>query len=90
MLAGRPSYAPAEVERGRLLLVLGRTEEALRALEKGAAGLPNDAEAQSALGIALLSTGRTADALGRLARAAEVDAQTPERHVAAHGGRDRR
>jgi tetratricopeptide (TPR) repeat protein len=71
-----PDYAPALVERGRLLLVLGRAEEALAALRAATALAPEDPEAQSSLGVALLATGRGADAVAPLERAVARDPRT--------------
>jgi len=44
-----PNYAPAYVERGRLLLILGSAPEALNALDRATHLAPDDAETQSAL-----------------------------------------
>jgi Flp pilus assembly protein TadD len=73
------AFGPAHVERGRVLLILGRAEEALKSLERGVEFSPRDPEAHSALGVALLATGRAADALERLKRAAELDPNNAER-----------
>ena len=51
------AYGPAHVERGRVLLILGRAEDALKSLERGVELSPRDPEAHSALGVALLATG---------------------------------
>jgi Flp pilus assembly protein TadD len=73
------SYAPAYIERGRLLLILGSAAEALGALDHAQQLAPDDAEAQSALGVALLATGKPAEALVRLRRAAALDPDNAER-----------
>src|SRR6187402_3398658 len=73
------AYAPAYVERGRLLLILGNAPEALSALDRAQRLAPEDAETQSALGVALLATGKPAEALTRLRRAAELDPDNAER-----------
>jgi Flp pilus assembly protein TadD len=72
-------YGPLHVERGRLLLVLGKADAALAALERGAALSPGDPEGQSALGVALLATGKSDQALERLKRASELDPDDPDR-----------
>ena len=74
-----PNYAPALIERGRLLLILGRAEEALVWLERGVAGRPLDPEAHSALGVALLATGDAERALARFERASELEPANAER-----------
>ncbi|HVU01984.1 MAG TPA: tetratricopeptide repeat protein [Polyangiaceae bacterium] len=79
VIRASPEYGPAYVERGRLLLVQGKADPALAALERGAALAADDPEAQSALGVALLATGKADQALGRLKRAAELDPDDPER-----------
>ena len=58
---------------------MGRADEALKSLERGAELIPSDPEAQSALGVALIATGRSAEAVDRLKRAAELDRDNPER-----------
>lgn len=68
-----PRYAPAHVERGRVLLIMGQAEPALRSLELGASLSPEDAEAHSALAVALLALGKSAEALDRFRRASELD-----------------
>ncbi len=73
------SYAPAYVERGRLLLIVGSGAEALSALDRAQRLAPDDAETQSALGVALHATGKPAEALTRLRRAAELDPDNAER-----------
>jgi Flp pilus assembly protein TadD len=72
-------YGPLHVERGRLLLVLGKADAALAALERGAALAPDDPEGQSALGVALLATGKADQALERLKRASELDPDDADR-----------
>jgi Flp pilus assembly protein TadD len=72
-------FAPAHVERGRLLLILGRADEALLALEHASKLLPGDPEAQSALGVALIATGHPDRALEYFRRASELDRDDPER-----------
>lgn len=72
-------FAPALVERGRALLILGEAEPALESLRAAAKELPGDAETQSALGVALLATGSAADALQHFQRASELDPNNPER-----------
>jgi tetratricopeptide (TPR) repeat protein len=74
-----PRFAPALLERGRALLILGEAEPALSALRGAAKGLPHDAEAQSALGVALLATGAPGDALQHFQRASQLDPNNPER-----------
>ncbi|HET9957654.1 MAG TPA: tetratricopeptide repeat protein [Polyangiaceae bacterium] len=80
MLKARdPGYGPTELERGRVLLILGRAAPALQALERGVATLPKDPEAHSALGVALLATGRAAEALPRFRKAYELEPANAER-----------
>jgi Flp pilus assembly protein TadD len=71
----------AYVERGRILLMLGKAEASLADLRQGAERLPDDAEAHSALGVALLATGNIADAIRPLRRAAELDPNQAARHT---------
>ena len=71
----------AYVERGRVLLMLGKAEASLADLRQGSERLPDDAEAHSALGVALLATGNVADAIRPLRRAAELDPNHAARHT---------
>ena len=66
-------FAPAHIELGRALLMLGKAPDALAALHKAVELSPDDAEAHSALGVAQLATGHADEALVELARAAELD-----------------
>lgn len=72
-------YGPLHLERGRLLLVVGKADAALSSLERGAALSPDDPEGQSALGLALLATGKSEQALEHLRRASEIDPDDPDR-----------
>jgi len=75
-----PSYAPAQLELGRALLVLGDGEGALSCLSKAVAMADRNAEAHSALGIAQLAMGQLRDAVKSLERAAALDPDRAERH----------
>jgi len=66
-------FAPAHIELGRALLMLGKAPDALSALRKAVDLAPDDAEAHSALGVADLATGHADEALAELARAADLD-----------------
>src|SRR6186713_2366059 len=74
-----PNYAPALIERGRLLLILGRAEPALTALKQGLALRSQDPEAHSALGVALLATGDPKNAVQHFEQAAALDPANAER-----------
>src|SRR5215471_8705845 len=67
------SFAPAHVELGRALLMLGKADAALGALRKAVELAPRDPEAHSGLGVALLATGRSDDAVNELGKASELD-----------------
>lgn len=75
------SYAPAHLEIGRALLVMGRAEEALEALKRAVALAPSDAEAHSALGVAHLAVGKMEDAVRELSRSAELAPGDAERQT---------
>lgn len=74
-----PQYGPTFIERGRVLLVLGRGDEALAALRRAVELSYGDPEAHSALGVALLATGDGENALTELKRASELDPDDAER-----------
>ncbi len=78
-LALDKDYGPAYVERGRVLLILGRAPDALAALGKGVELMPRDAEAHSALAVAQLATGKSAEALDHFKRAADLDPDNADR-----------
>ncbi|MFO0678814.1 MAG: tetratricopeptide repeat protein [Polyangiaceae bacterium] len=69
----------AWVEKGRVLLLAGDADQALRAAKRGAELLPDAAEAQSALGIALLATGRPAESVEPLTTASRLEPDSPAR-----------
>ncbi len=73
-------FAPAEVELGRVLLLLGDAEGAMASLRRGVALAPSEAEAHSVLGVACLATGHVQDALLELQTAANLDPGSPARH----------
>ena len=73
------AFGPTELERGRVLLMLGDGARALEALRRAIELVPTDPEAHSALGVALLSTGDAARALAPLRRAVELDPGALER-----------
>jgi Flp pilus assembly protein TadD len=75
-----PEFGAIEIERGRVLLILGRAEPALAALGRAVELAPADPEAQSALGVALLATGSPNEALPRFRRAAELDPGSADRY----------
>ena len=79
VLKNHPEFGPAHLERGRLLLMLGKAKPAREALEEAKRRLPRDPEARSALGVALLASGRAEDALTELGRAAHLDPDNPDR-----------
>jgi tetratricopeptide (TPR) repeat protein len=74
-----PDYAPALLERGRLLLMLGDAEAARGVLERAVALLPGHAEAESALGVALIARGDSEGAVKRFRRASRLDPDNPDR-----------
>ena len=74
-----PDYAPALIERGRLLLILGRAESALSALKQGIALKARDPEAHTAMGVALLATGDAKNAVEHFEQAATLDPANAER-----------
>lgn len=76
-----PHYAPAWLELGRTLLVLGRFKSALNPLKNAARLDPTIAESHSALGIALLVDGQAALAIQALGRAARMEPWRAERHA---------
>jgi Flp pilus assembly protein TadD len=75
-----PPFAPAYVELGRCLLLLGDARGAIDSLTTGAGLLPLEPEAHSQLGVALLATGHADAAVRELARAVELDPADPARH----------
>lgn len=74
-----PNYAPAHLEQGRALLVLGRAEDAKRSLEKALELDPNVAETHSALGVAHLALGNKEGAMRELGKAAAIEPGSAER-----------
>lgn len=79
VLVRHPDHAPALLERGRLLLVLG---DAARALESARRAVELDAknpEAHSTLGVACLASGQLQPALEALEVAARLAPHQPER-----------
>ena len=74
-----PTFGPAALERGRILLMLGQGDRALEALRRAVSLVPLDPETHSALGVALLATGNVQHALGPLKRAVELDPGSAER-----------
>jgi tetratricopeptide (TPR) repeat protein len=65
-------YAPAHLELGRALLVLGKAHDAKTALKRAVELAPSDAEAHSALGVAHVAQGELDAAVVELTRAAEL------------------
>ncbi len=80
-LALDEAYLPARFERGRVLLALGRADDALATLTRTARELPEDAEAQSALAVARLATGDTEGALSAFERAVRLEPTSAERNA---------
>jgi len=78
LLSRHGDYAPALLEKGRLLLVLGDAPAALDSLQRSVALDDTRAEAHSALGVALLGTGQTEQALQELIEAARIRPDEPE------------
>ncbi len=79
VLAGHGVYAPAWLEKGRLLLVLGDAPGALASLSRAVALDGSDPEAHSALGIAYLASGESQKALEELELASRLAPNEPER-----------
>jgi Flp pilus assembly protein TadD len=75
----KADYAPAWLEQGRLWLILGDANAALKSLERAESLEPHDAETQSALGVAWLATGKSDTALEHFRRAADLDPDDPDR-----------
>ncbi len=74
-----PTYAPAALELGRALLVMGKTDDALKALRRAVDLDGSDPESHSALGVGLLATGDVPGATKELGRAAEIEPASAER-----------
>jgi tetratricopeptide (TPR) repeat protein len=74
-----PEYGLGLLERGHLLLIQGKAEQASGALERAAQLLPRHAEAQSAVGVALIAVGRTKDSVQYFEHAAALDRDNPDR-----------
>jgi Flp pilus assembly protein TadD len=79
VLAAHGSYAPAWLEKGRLLLVLGDAPGALASLRRAVEMEGSDPEAHSALGIAYLASGESQKALDELEVASRLAPNEPER-----------
>ncbi len=79
ILAEHRDYAPALLEKGRLLLVLGDAPGAFASLRRSAEIDPKDPETHSALGIAQLATGEPEKALVEFERSAKLAPDQPER-----------
>jgi Flp pilus assembly protein TadD len=75
----KADYAPAWLEQGRLWLILGDANAALKSLERAESLEPGDAETQSALGVALLAQGKSDTALEHFRRAVDLDPDDPDR-----------
>ena len=75
-----PAYAPAQVELGRVLLLLGDASGAMDSLHRAVTLAPDDAEAHSVLGVASLATGHADEAVGELRAAARLDRGSAARH----------
>jgi Flp pilus assembly protein TadD len=75
-----PAFAPALVELGRALLLLGDADGALDTLHRAVALAPGDAEAHSVLGVASLATGHPDVAIDELRAAAKLDLGSAARH----------
>jgi Flp pilus assembly protein TadD len=78
-LAHAPDSGSAHLERGRLLLVLGRTQPARGALARASELLPQNAEAHSALAVVELAEGRVPQAVEGFEKASLLDPNNPER-----------
>jgi Flp pilus assembly protein TadD len=72
--------AAAQLELGRVLLLLGDADGAMGSLRRALVLAPHEAEAHSVLGVALLATGHAEDALVELRAAATLDMGTASRH----------
>ncbi len=72
-------FAPAHVELGRTLLVLGRVDHATAVLRRAVELTQDDAEAHSALGVALLATGNVESAARELEVAAGIESESAVR-----------
>jgi len=70
----------AEVELGRVLLLLGDAEGAMESLHRAVTVAPREAEAHSVLGVALLATGHADGAMAELRTAASLDMGSAARH----------
>ena len=79
ILSAHADYAPALLEKGRLLLVLGDAPGAFASLNRAAAIDANDPEAHSALAVAYLATGQAQLALEHFELAAKLAPNEPER-----------
>lgn len=79
LAAKHQGSAAIELERGRVLLILGRPNDALSALKHAVQLTPKDAEAQSALGVAFLATGQASQAVAPLRLAALLDPTSADR-----------
>jgi Flp pilus assembly protein TadD len=74
------AFAPAELELGRVLLLLGDADGATASLRRAAELAPREAEVHSVLGVAALATGHADVALTELALAAKLDMGSAARH----------
>jgi tetratricopeptide (TPR) repeat protein len=79
LLADHADYAPAWLEKGRLLLVLGDASNARSSLLRSVAIDARDPEAHSALGVAYLAGGEAEKALNEFERATQLAPDVPER-----------
>lgn len=79
ILAAHPEHAPALLEKGRLLLVLGDAPGAFSSLNRAAAIQPDDPETHSALAVAYLATGQAQLALDHFELSAKLAPNEPER-----------
>jgi tetratricopeptide (TPR) repeat protein len=75
-----PSYGPALIEKGRLLLVQGRSQEALAAFEDAVRAASGEPDAYAGQAAALRALGRREEAL-RFAGLAEALAERPARAI---------
>ena len=81
VVAQHPEHAAAQLELGRILLVLGQLADARAPLERAATLAPNDAEVLSSHGIALLVSGDREGAVRALTRAADLEPQDANRRA---------
>lgn len=72
-----PAYAPALVQKGKVLIALTQFDRALASLQRACELAPRDFEAHYTLGVLLLNQGMNAEALPYLSRALELGPEHP-------------